>query len=145
MIGEILGDMTLGAVVTTDLEISNAVITAANVTPSVRPENGLLALDICEEGGPRLITKSGSLAIVARQTLQPNRSEIVADTYERGQHQIDIVTLTGDVVATYAFVRGADATPRSFAVDVRALASGTYQIILQTPTRRRVLPLSILH
>lgn len=145
VIGEILGDMTLGAVVSTDLEISNAVITAANVTPSVRPENGLLMLDICEEGGPRLITKSGSLAIVARPNPATESLEIVADTYERGEHQIDIVTLTGDVVATYTFVRGADASPRSFAVDVRALASGTYQIIIQTPTRRRVLPLSILH
>lgn len=145
VIGELLGDMTLGSVVSTDLEISNAVIIAANVTPTARPENGLLMLDICEEGGPRLITKAGSLTIMARPNPATETLEIVADTYERGDHQIQVVTLTGDVVATYTFVRGTDATPRSFAVDVRGLASGTYQIILQTPTKRRVLPLSILH
>ena len=83
--------------------------------------------------------------MVARPNPAAEVLEIVAETYERGAHRIDVVTLTGDVVATLAFDRGADATPRVFTVNVQALASGTYQVILQTPTRRRVLPLSILH
>lgn len=145
IIGEIIGDMTLGSNITTDLEIFNAVITASNATPSVRPENGSLTIEICEEGGQRLIQRSGALSVVARPNPAAEVLEIVAETYERGAHRIDVVTLTGDVVATLAFDRGADATPRVFTVNVQALASGTYQVILQTPTRRRVLPLSILH
>jgi len=145
VIGEILGDMTLGTLISTDLEISNALILAPNITPTVRSVNGLLALDICEEGGPRLITKSGSLSIAARPNPATESFQIVADTYERGQHQIDVVTLTGDVVASYTWVRGTDSTPRTFDVDARSFASGTYQIILQTPSRRRVMPLSIFH
>ncbi|MBC8125511.1 MAG: choice-of-anchor D domain-containing protein, partial [Candidatus Kapabacteria bacterium] len=145
IIGEIIGDMTLGSIISTDLEISNAIITASNVTPSVRPENGSLTLEICQEGGPRLIQKAGALSVVARPNPASEILEIIADTYERGEHRIDIRTLTGEVVATFTFDRGVDSTPRVFNVNAQALASGTYQIILQTPTRRRVLPLSILH
>lgn len=145
VIGEIIGDMTLGSVISTDLEISNASITASNVTPTVRPQDGSLTLDICEEGGQRLIQRSGSLSIIARPNPAAEVLELVAQAYERGPHRLDVVTLTGDIVASYVFVHGIDSTAHTFSVNVQALASGTYQVILQTPTRRRVLPLSILH
>ncbi|MCX6140142.1 MAG: choice-of-anchor D domain-containing protein [Candidatus Kapabacteria bacterium] len=145
VIGEIIGDMTLGSIISTDLKISNASITATNVTPIVRPRDGSLTLAICEQGGPRLIMKSGSLSIIALPNPASEVLELVAEAYERGVHRIDVVTLTGDIVATYSFAHGVDPVPHAFSVNVQALASGTYQIILQTPTRRRVLPLSILH
>lgn len=145
VIGEIVGDMTLGSVVSTDLVISNASLTTTNVTPSVSTEDGSLTLEICEEGGPRLIKLAGALTIVARPNPASEHVEVVADIYERGEHRIDVVTLLGNVVASATWMRGSDNTPYIFDVDTRGLSSGTYQIILQTPTRRRVLPLSIFH
>jgi len=145
VIGEIIGDMTLGDTVFTDLEITRAVLTSNTVTPTVRTNDGSMTLDICEEGGSRLITRSGSLSVVARPNPAQDFVEIVATVFERGLHRIDVVTLTGDVVASTTFTAGRDDRRHVLPVDARSLASGTYQIILQTPTRRRVLPLSIFH
>jgi hypothetical protein len=144
VVGEIIGDMTLGDTVFTDLEITRAVLTSNAVTPTVRTTDGSLTLEICEEGGPRLITRSGSLAVTARPNPAQDHVEIVARVYERGRHQVDVVTITGDRVASITF-DASGGSEHVIPVDVRTLASGTYQIILQTPTRRRVLPLSIFH
>lgn len=144
-IGEIVGDMTLGTEVKTDLTFLSPVITAQSITPFVRPINGSLSLEICEEGGPRLIKLAGSLAIRVAPNPASGHVTLIAEVYERGSYQLSIVSVTGIVVFHDAWERNATQDQQEIIFNASLIASGTYQVVLQTPSRRMITQLSILH
>ncbi len=145
VIGEIVGDMTLGDTVRTNLEIINPVITSNAVTPFVRPRNGELTLDICEEGGARLIRRSGSLAVVALPNPSIDRVTFDVQMYERGVHQLEIVSMQGIPVWSTELRAGVGSTAVSVPLSTDLFPSGTYLVVLKSPTRQRTVMLTILH
>lgn len=146
VIFELRGQATIGPIDSTDFVITDATLTAGIVTPTIRREDGYLKLAICEEGGPRLIQRAAS-PLTMRVSPNPASDElnVSVDLVEKGLHTLEVITLTGEVISSarwQADVTGAAFTHR---LDARTVPAGTYQVILQTPTRRRVASLSIIH
>jgi hypothetical protein len=140
----IVGDMTLGTVTTTPLAVIDARIETPAFAPIVRPVDGSLTLAICREGGDRLVTRAGTLAL----RIVPNPSRDVADitveAFEVGEHTVSISSLTGEHIDTWSFVHQRGDAPHQSLRDVRQWTPGVYSVVLTTPTRRRVVPLTIL-
>lgn len=145
VITALVGDATLGSVDSTDLEIVDARMTAPTILPTLRTNDGYLVLEICREGGDRLIDRAGGLSIIATPNPASDKVDLQAEVFEPGEHALQIITLTGEVIAsaTWRHVRG-DA-PYLLPVNAASLPSGIYHIVLRTPTRHRVLPLNIVH
>lgn len=142
---EILGQATIGPIDSTDVTLTAATLTSSTLTPSVRPEHGWLRLEVCDDGGPRLITRAGSLSI--RVTPNPSTDDAVieASVFERGQHRVEVRSATGEVITTTSWSHSTGAAPRVIHLNGRELASGTYLVILETPTRRRTATFTIIH
>ena len=140
----IVGDMTLGTVGSTALRVVDARIETPAFAPIVRPIDGSLTLAICREGGDRFVTRAGALAMRVLPNPSVDVAEVVADVFEQGMHTITIMSITGERIDAWSFMhtRG-DASHRSLR-DVRQWAPGVYSVVLETPTRRRVAPLTIL-
>lgn len=144
VIAELLGDVTIGPVDSTTMEFSRATIAAPNVTARLTTNDGWLVTTVCEAGGKRLITGGGRL----RVAVQPN--PIVADgivlteTYERGEHSLTIVGLDGTSFDIGRWEHDASNPVREHRLPAEIMSSGSYQIILETPSRRRVLPFTVI-
>ena len=140
----IVGDMTLGTVTTTPLTVIDARIETPAFAPIVRPVDGSLTLAICREGGDRLVTRAGTLAL----RIVPNPSRDVADitveAFEVGDHTVAVSSITGEHIDTWSFVHQRGDGPHQSLRDVRQWTPGVYSVVLTTPTRRRVVPLTIL-
>lgn len=143
---ELRGQATIGPVDSSDFVITDASFTSGDISATMRREDGYLKLAICEEGGPRLIQRVGQPLKVR---LSPNPASedlnVSVDLVEKGRHTIEIITLTGEVIDVVLW--NADVPGASFthAIDTREMPAGTYQVVLQTPSRRRVTSLSIIH
>lgn len=146
VIFELRGQATIGPVDSTDFVITDATLTAGIVTPTVRREDGYLKLAICEEGGPRLIQRAGSPLLV-RVSPNPASDElsVSVDLVEKGLHTLEVITLTGEVINSAVWQADVPGAAFTHKVDTRQLPAGSYQVVLQTPTRRRVTSLSIIH
>lgn len=140
----VVGDVTLGTVGATSLRVIDARIETPAFAPIVRPVDGSLTLDICRDGGDRFVTRAGALAM----RIDPNPSRDIADitveVYETGEHTITITSLTGQVIDAWSFIHERGAPLHRVLRDIREWAPGVYSVVLTTPTRRRVVPLTIL-
>ncbi|MDZ4744867.1 MAG: choice-of-anchor D domain-containing protein [bacterium] len=146
VIFELRGQATIGPIDSTDFVITDAFLDAGFVAPTVRREDGYLKLAVCEEGAnPRLIMRGTPMSIRVSPNPVSDNLNIAVDLTEKGIHTVEVITLMGEVVNSMTFK--ADATGAAFEhdVDTRNIPAGAYQVVLQTPTRRRVTTLSIIH
>ena len=142
---EIVGQGTIGPLDSTDLLLERAEAVADETTPNIRPTDGWLMLTICEEGGDRLIQRSGALQIVAVPTPATETLELQVDVFERGTHTLQVIDVNGSVVYTESWQHVQGDPQKVIHLDAHALGSGTYQVRLLTPTRQRTVPALILH
>lgn len=145
VITNIIGDVTLGPIDSTDLEIVAATLVAPPAAPMVRPVNGWLKLDICREGDDRLVQRRGALFIGTNPNPVRDVVNLDVEVFEPGDHHIMLVSSTGEVLWSETWQHVAGAQPRSIRMNAGTFGSGMYQIVLQTPTRRRVKSLLIVH
>lgn len=143
-ITSIVGDMTLGDVGSTQLRVVEARIETPAFAPIVRPVDGALTLAICREGGDRFVTRAGALMLRITPNPSQEHVEITADVFEHGEHSITITSVTGERIDAWRFVHERSDAEHRKLIDVRQLAPGMYSVVLETPTRRRVEPLTIL-
>lgn len=141
---EIHGQGTLGSIDSTDLTFERAVASAEGTTPKVRTSNGWLKTELCEAGGDRLITRAGSLAIVASPTPASDDLILTVSLYEKGLHDVQMIDATGTVVDRWSWMNDGPTTS-TFTIPVQNLGSGTYRVILRTPTRQRSVPAVVIH
>lgn len=144
VVTSIIGDMTLGSIGSTPLRVVEARIETPAFAPIVRPIDGSLTLAICREGGDRFVTRAGTLAMRIVPNPSSEHAEILADVFESGLHTIIVMSLTGECIDAWSFMHQRGDAPHRVVRDVRQWAPGAYSVILSTPTRRRVVPLSIL-
>lgn len=141
----IIGDVTLGDVDSTSLEVVDATLLLAGSVPNIRRYDGSLLLEICRQGDDRLVRSVGGLILRADPNPATSTVSISADVFEPGEHRIDVVDVTGQVVATTSWMHRTGDAPYLMPLDVESVSAGAYHVILTTPTRRRTAPLHIIH
>ncbi len=145
VIATLHGQATLGMVDSTDIDLAFAELTASGATYTTRPEDGWVILEICREGGDRLVKKSGSLNV---QPLPSPVNEVLtvhSTVFERGRHTLEILDMNGQVLDQIGWEHTPGQEPQVSQFDVRRLASGPYTIRLTTPTRQRVAQIMVIH
>jgi len=134
---------TLGDDSTTALVISQA--TSDSVSVPVTRRDGLFRLlDLCYEGGPRLLNPSG---VIALRAVRPNPLSdhlfLDLELSEVGGTTILLTSVAGDHIRT--FVNGTLPRGRlSVPLDMRDVASGRYFLIVQTPTVRLIRQIEVI-
>ena len=144
VIVELLGDMTIGPLDSTDIIFDQAAVTAPNVTSRLLTENGSIKITICQAGGDRLVRRSGRLSVQVHPNPVSDDGEIVTETYERGRHSLMLITAEGRTIPLNSWDHDASSPVVHHRIPVEALPSGLYQVVLETPSRRRILPLSLI-
>jgi hypothetical protein len=145
VITELIGQATLGSVDSTELDLAFADMTFAGAKYTTRPEDGWLKLDICREGGNRLVKKSGALSMSPLPSPAHEALNVHVEVFERGVHRLELVDVNGLVLDAIEWQHAAGDAPHTEQFDVRRLASGPYTIRLITPTRQRHEPVLIIH
>jgi hypothetical protein len=106
--------------------------------------DGILSMDVCREGGDRLIDAAGSIS------LEPNHPNpfngmtmLTYETIEEGNTELFVLDLLGRRVATLV---NDDRGPGRYRVlfNAVALSSGVYMAVLRTPTQVRVMRMKLL-
>jgi len=143
VICELVGDATLGPIDSTDIIFDTADIVITSVTPRLSTSNGWLVSDVCEAGGKRLVNLAGRLAMHVRPNPMVESTQIVVDTYERGMHYLKLVDAAGRIVWTASWTSEPNKRLHVEQLDAD-IAAGLYYVILESPTRRRVEPLSVV-
>ncbi|MBU3700041.1 MAG: choice-of-anchor D domain-containing protein [Candidatus Kapabacteria bacterium] len=144
VIAELLGDMTIGPLDSTDVLFEQAAVTAPNVTSRLLTQDGSIKITICEAGGDRLVRRSGRLSVQIHPNPVADDGEIVTETYERGLHTLTLITAEGRTISLNSWNHDASSPVVHHRIPVEALPSGLYQVVLETPSRRRILPLSLI-
>ena len=144
LVCELIGDATLGPIDSTDVIIDTAQITITSVTPRLTTQSGWLVSQICEAGGKRLINLAGKLSVRLLPNPMVDKTEIVAETYERGMHSIRIVDAAGRIVWQSSWQSDANQRLHVEHIQSSLLSAGLYHVILESPTRSRVEPLSVV-
>ena len=145
LVCELLGDATLGPIDSTSFVFDTASIDITSVTPRLSTKDGWLVSEICEAGGKRLINLVGRLSVRAIPNPTVERTQIVAETYERGMHTLRLIDASGRLVMSTSWEHDPRQRLHEVNIDAAQLAAGLYQIILESPTRTRVEPLSVVH
>jgi hypothetical protein len=131
---DIVGDAMLGEVKETELYWDNFNLSSQFVFKPINPENGILSLLICEEGGERLLTNGSPTTLFATPNPVSSALSINGNTLEAGMHSLEIVNVQG--MKTKLREWNADETDNfDFSIDLSGYSSGMYYIILHTPNR----------
>ena len=99
---------------------------------------------ICEAGGKRLINLAGRLSVRLLPNPMVDKTEIVAETYERGMHTLKIVDAAGRIVWSNSWQPEGNQRLHLEQINATLLSVGLYHVILESPTRSRVEPLSVV-
>lgn len=145
VIAELYGQATLGTIDSTDIDCAFAELSASGATYTSRPEDGWLKLDICREGGDRLVKKSGSLTITPMPNPVSDVLKVSTTVYERGEHVLQLLDMNGEVLEEAHWTHAQNDSAREFMIDVRSLATGPYTLRILTPTRQRFIQIMVLH
>lgn len=133
----------LGNDSTTDLAIDTTWTNVPGIP--IGEEEGLFRLlDLCFEGGPRLMNPEGEVAVgKARPNPLSDHVTLDLDLIESGPTTITLHDATGAVIRT--FVDGALPVGRQeLPLDMSDIPIGRYIIIVRTPTVRRVQPVEVV-
>lgn len=111
----------------------------------INTENGSITLNICEEGGKRLLSiKGNDLA----GTIAPNPASesvsISVTMLERGRHEVKIYNLNGNEVYKRDWENTGSNSTFDFEIDLRNYVPGFYTILIAAPNERISSPLYII-
>jgi hypothetical protein len=98
---------------------------------------GNVQLNICRQGGARLLTVSGDLALKTTRTSPGGPVDIEYDLIESGMTSLYLADLSGRRMAT---IVSGEMRPGHYraSLDISGLPSGAYFYVLETPTQRLV-------
>lgn len=144
--GNILGTLHFRAMLGTDtmttLHVDNP---SSNIsTFGVGSSDGTFTLlGTCRQGGVLLYDPNG---LVTMKSLRPNPSQddalVEISTTETGHTTLQLVNALGMIVETLLDGEVAPGT-RNVAIPTRSVPTGSYRLILQTPTVRRSMPVIV--
>jgi hypothetical protein len=123
----------LGNAESTSLVLSNVETVGGEATISVRIGEFRL-LDLCEEGGLRLINPSA----VQIESISPNPSTneitVLFQLIEDGESEIIIMDILGHEVMSHSMKQEGNQGLNSVTFDINNLPTGAYYLIIKTPT-----------
>ncbi len=134
---DIVGDVMLGSIDSTDIAITSVKYTDKLKVGEVITEDGYLTIAVCPSGGDRLIINTNTSPWVKVLT-NPAKStlEVECQTLEVGHHYLQVV----DYIGNAATVQEWDATSVSqnweFNIPMAGFSDGAYYLIMHTPTAR---------
>lgn len=153
-LGQTLGTFTakasLGAVEKTDLILEDFAWLNSDgsiLSRDVELQNGsFTVLGICYQGGARLLNTQGNvqLLVVQPHPVQNSNAEVEIETVEKGITTLSLYDLTGREIAVIIHREFERGTHR-VALNTSDIPSGSYILILQTPTERKAQRMEILH
>jgi len=137
----IRGDVILG-----DKDSSDIVVKSARFSEALSDEpiliDGYITLDICQCGGDRLLSGFGFCpsVTVKNNPVIGGVLEVECKTIERGNYTLEIVDLLGSSVTVHTFtVTVSGQRIFDFEIPIAFLASGSYFIIMHTPSSAKFL------
>lgn len=142
---QVFGQGTIGPLDSTDVVAFGAEMNVEGTQPGIRNRDGWIILGVCEEGGKRLIQRSGSFSIEPRPTPASTHLDVAVSVYERGLHTVQVVDAQGSIVYTETWSHVPGASVRMLHLDAASMPAGAYQIRVLTPTRERTVPALIVH
>ncbi|MBU3679602.1 MAG: choice-of-anchor D domain-containing protein [Candidatus Kapabacteria bacterium] len=144
VIADLLGDMTIGPVDSTDVIFTDATIAAPNVTARLTTNDGSIVSTVCEAGGKRLITSSGRLRLAIQPNPVVSAGTVLTETYERGSHILSLVGIDGTAREIDRWQHDPAQPVIEHPLPVDMISSGSYILVLETPSRRRILPCTVI-
>ena len=142
LLGTIPLEVTLGNASFSVLAIDSLRVRNSSLRATKR-DGYVIILDICQEGGERLLQTSKKVAIALISAQPANEEATVEMTVaEQGQTILSIVDLSGNTVATlYNGFPDFETTQIRFST--KMLANGMYFVSIKTPTIDQIIPLVI--
>ncbi len=141
---EIVGDALLGDVESTPLEMSDFIIFPDTIFSPIYPENGILKLKICKDGGDRLLLRNMPIDMFANPNPANSELNIRGTVLESGVHTLELADVRGN--SQVIEVWNSDTIKEfDFDVDITGYSSGMYYLILRTPDRVAVIPVFIVN
>ncbi|MBQ6268610.1 MAG: T9SS type A sorting domain-containing protein, partial [Bacteroidetes bacterium] len=130
----IKGNVLLGQTDSTGIIIRNV-----KVSPESQNiyENGYLTIKTCTQGGNRLINYGYSPKLkIENNPVLNDVVNVECDVIEQGEHYLSIVNYLGKEVIIKNWNVQDNANRLHFAIPVNDLCSGTYILVLTTPTKK---------
>jgi hypothetical protein len=134
----------LGNTEQTPLKLKNLVLIGG--TSDIDTVDGKFTLlGICNEGGNRLLNPSDTVKLlIAKPNPAGNEVEIGYQLIESGRTSLFITNANGEVIKTIFDKEISDYNYNTIRIDTREMPSGSYFVILQTPTERQSLRLEVV-
>ncbi len=134
IIGYLSGTTLLGDSKITNLTISNIDIVEKELVSSIESEDGTLSVEICEEGGDRLLEHQLNPFSI---NINPNpASEIInilIKTLEKGNHSLIISDISGIEVYSYNWNAESNGSEKSLKINSNYLNTGIYFVKVYSP------------
>jgi hypothetical protein len=121
-------------------------ISFTNVRTNITKRNGTFRLmDVCHEGGARLINPEGKLQLLlARPNPVTDNFELSYELIETGRTQLYMVNMTGEKIKMLLDEDIKAHCTNTLTVDTKELPSGSYLVILQTPNMRKSIMIVVM-
>jgi hypothetical protein len=141
VIAEIRGSTLLGNDDVTSLtwDDTNYSWLPANVVTETNFESGSMTHIICDQGGDRLLDYSSLLTLMIQPNPAEDNLEIKVTALEVGKHKLELVNVHGSRIVIAEWNVSLDGDKEfTFNTDIRKFSSGSYYIILKSPTESKV-------
>ncbi len=143
---ELTGYTMLGDVTKTDLKFEKISHKQSSIVSKISSEDGSLEIEICQEGGDRLLKQFSSAAKIE---ILPNPIEnnAIANVFmlENGKYTLEITNLTGIVIQKIHFNKNDGENPEKLIdLNLENISSGVYTVILTTPTAKLSKMISVM-
>lgn len=98
-------------------------------------DSGLLRIEICREGGDRLVRMNSPLNMIVSPNPTSDFAEINIQLLEVGLYKLEIINSQGVKVKSFEWLHNIEQDSHiNFRLDLSALANGLYFVMLRTPT-----------
>jgi hypothetical protein len=132
------GDIILGKD-SSEIKIDTVIFSETSTFIDYTTENGFITVKVCEEGGDRFLTLTifdYSPSISVKNITVTEMLEVHCKTIERGSYSLEIVDLQGSSITVHTWTVAGGSRIFDFEIDVSNLASGSYFVVMNTPTNK---------
>jgi len=142
---EIEGMAMLGNATATDIEIMLALAGPEQLISEVEYTGGRLEIEICEEGGDRLLNFDQTFAVEINPNPASDRLEIEIVQLELGQYTLDIYDITGMKIRSITWQNlELGSAGKAFEINTADYPTGVYYISVKSPSEVIAKPLLIV-
>lgn len=143
LLTELTGYAMLGNVSTTPLTFGNIQHNYGARVKSINTLNGMLSIEICEEGGERLLNRTAPFSAVMSPNPVSEFIKLNINTPEQGLHTIRITDINGNIVySDLLFARSGESYELTIKTDF--LSSGMYFTEISSLTESITIPTMLI-